>query len=284
MMETNSTPKKPRVDVENILAAKNLKLPKFVVRYLKRIIHQDEINDFLTKSGHKHGIDFANAAIEMLNVKIKVNNPENVPVTGRYIIVSNHPLGGLDGIALISTFGKVRKDIFFPANDLLLFLKNMNNIFIPLNKHGRNTHEGIQQFNSVLDSDALVLFFPAGLCSRKQKNEVCDLEWKKTVVTKARQYKRDIIPVYFNGHNSHFFYNLANFRKFFRIKTNLEMLYLSDEMFKHRNKSFEITVGKPISYETFTTEKRDLEWSAWLKEKVYSLKPEIKKKKTLWKK
>ncbi len=261
-----------RIDIESLLASKKKRLPKFIVNYLKRIIHQDEINAFLAEHHDKYGIDFANAAIEMLNVKIKVNHFENVTPTGRYIVVSNHPLGGLDGIALISIFGKVRKDLFFPANDLLLFLKNMNNIFIPLNKHGRNSHEGINQLNAAFESDALMLFFPAGLCSRKQKDGICDLEWKKTVVTKAKYFKRDILPVYFEGRNSNFFYNLANLRKFFGIKANLEMLYLSDEMYKHKNKSFEVTIGEPISYETFTREKNDKEWSAWLKDKVYSLK------------
>lgn len=275
-MNLNSEKNILRIDIENLLASKNKRLPKFVVNYLKRIIHQDEINSFLAENHHKYGIDFANAAIEMLNVKLKVNNPEYVTDSGRYIVVSNHPLGGLDGIALISIFGKIRKDIFFPANDLLLFLKNMNNIFIPLNKHGRNSHEGINQLNAAFESDALVLFFPAGMCSRKQKDGICDLEWKKTVITKAKQYKRDIIPVYFEGRNSNFFYNLANVRKFFGIKANLEMLYLSDEMFKHRNKSFEITIGEPISYETFTRDKNDKEWSSWLKDKVYSLKSKIK--------
>jgi putative hemolysin len=275
-MNLNNENKILRVDIENLLASKNKRLPKFVVNYLKRIIHQDEINAFLKDNHDKYGIDFANAAIEMLNVKIKVNNPENVTPSGRYIVVSNHPLGGLDGISLISIFGKVRQDLFFPANDLLLFLKNMNNIFIPLNKHGRNSHEGINQLNAAFESDALILFFPAGLCSRKQKDGICDLEWKKTVVTKAKQYKRDILPVHFEGRNSNFFYNLANLRKFFGIKANLEMLYLVDEMYKHRNKSFEITIGEPISHETFTREKNDKDWSAWLKDKVYSLKSQSK--------
>ena len=262
---------KLQIDIDNILSTKKIKLPGFVVNYLKKITHQDEMNQFLAENHTKYGIDFSDAVIDFFKVNIHVENIERIPATGRYILVSNHPLGGLDGLALISTVGKIRKDIFFPVNDLLLYLKNMSNIFIPLNKHGRNSQTGIGQLNDAFESDAMVLYFPAGLCSRKQKNGICDLEWKKTVITKAKQFKRDIIPVHFEGRNSNFFYNLANLRKFFGIKANIEMLYLSDEMYKQRNKSFKITVGNPISYETFTKEKKDIEWSAWLKDQVYAL-------------
>ena len=262
---------KLQIDIDNILSTKKIKMPGFVVNYLKKITHQDEMNQFLAENHTKYGIDFSDAVIDFFKVNIHVENIERIPATGRYILVSNHPLGGLDGLALISTVGKIRKDIFFPVNDLLLYLKNMSNIFIPLNKHGRNSQTGIGQLNDAFESDAMVLYFPAGLCSRKQKNGICDLEWKKTVITKAKQFKRDIIPVHFEGRNSNFFYNLANLRKFFGIKANIEMLYLSDEMYKQRNKSFKITVGNPISYETFTKEKKDIEWSAWLKDQVYAL-------------
>lgn len=167
--------------------------------------------------------------------------------------------------------GKKRGDLFFPVNDLLLFLRNLNNIFIPINKHGRNSTEGIRQINQAFETNGLILYFPAGLCSRKQKGEICDLEWKKTVISKAKQFKRDIIPVHFEGRNRNFFYNLANLRKWLGIKANIEMLYLSDEMYHQKNKTFTITIGNPISHEVFTKEKSDVEWANWLKGHVYSL-------------
>lgn len=274
-METSETQKPLKIDLDQLLEDKSPRakrfIPKFILRYLKRIIHQDEVNKFLADHQNVYGVDFADAVIKFFNVKINVINPENIPETGRYLVVSNHPLGGLDGLALISTFGQKRKDLYFPVNDLLLYLQNMNNIFLPINKHGRNSSDAVRVINEKFASDALMLYFPAGLCSRKTKGEICDLDWKKTVVSKAKEYNRDIIPVHFEGKNSKFFYNLANFRKRVGLKANVEMLYLSDEMFKQNDQTFTITVGEPISHEEFTRDKKDVEWAQWIKTKVYEL-------------
>ncbi|NLN73778.1 MAG: glycerol acyltransferase [Bacteroidales bacterium] len=274
-METSETQKPLKIDLDQLLEDKSPRakrfIPKFILRYLKRIIHQDEVNKFLADHQNVYGVDFADAVIKFFNVKINVINPENIPETGRYLVVSNHPLGGLDGLALISTFGQKRKDLYFPVNDLLLYLQNMNNIFLPINKHGRNSSDAVRVINEKFASDALMLYFPAGLCSRKTKGEICDLDWKKTVVSKAKEYNRDIIPVHFEGKNSKFFYNLANFRKRLGLKANVEMLYLSDEMFKQNDQTFTITVGEPISHEEFTRDKKDVEWAQWIKTKVYEL-------------
>ena len=274
-METSETQKPLKIDLDQLLEDKSPRakrfIPKFILRYLKRIIHQDEVNKFLADHQNVYVVDFADAVIKFFNVKINVINPENIPETGRYLVVSNHPLGGLDGLALISTFGQKRKDLYFPVNDLLLYLQNMNNIFLPINKHGRNSSDAVRVINEKFASDALMLYFPAGLCSRKTKGEICDLDWKKTVVSKAKEYNRDIIPVHFEGKNSKFFYNLANFRKRLGLKANVEMLYLSDEMFKQNDQTFTITVGEPISHEEFTRDKKDVEWAQWIKTKVYEL-------------
>ncbi|MGI6319964.1 MAG: 1-acyl-sn-glycerol-3-phosphate acyltransferase [Bacteroidales bacterium] len=274
-METSETQKPLKIDLDQLLEDKSPRakrfIPKFILRYLKRIIHQDEVNKFLADHQNVYGVDFADAVIKFFSVKINVINPENIPETGRYLVVSNHPLGGLDGLALISTFGQKRKDLYFPVNDLLLYLQNMNNIFLPINKHGRNSSDAVRVINEKFASDALMLYFPAGLCSRKTKGEICDLDWKKTVVSKAKEYNRDIIPVHFEGKNSKFFYNLANFRKRLGLKANVEMLYLSDEMFKQNDQTFTITVGEPISHEEFTRDKKDVEWAQWIKTKVYEL-------------
>ena len=274
-METSETQKPLKIDLDQLLEDKSPRakrfIPKFILRYLKRIIHQDEVNKFLADHHNVYGVDFADAVIKFFNVKINVINPEYIPETGRYLVVSNHPLGGLDGLALISTFGQKRKDLYFPVNDLLLYLQNMNNIFLPINKHGRNSSDAVRVINEKFASDALMLYFPAGLCSRKTKGEICDLDWKKTVVSKAKEYNRDIIPVHFEGKNSKFFYNLANFRKRLGLKANVEMLYLSDEMFKQNDQTFTITVGEPISHEEFTRDKKDVEWAQWIKTKVYEL-------------
>jgi len=272
----NSTTDIVQIDVEGLIKAKNPRLlkflPGFIIRYLKRIIHQDEINKFLRENNDVHDVDFANKAIELFNTKIVIVGEENIPKEGNPIIISNHPLGGLDGIVLISTMGKYRNDLVFPVNDLLLFLRNLNGIFLPINKHGRNPSEAVRIFDEAFASKSnALLYFPAGLCSRKINGEIVDLEWKKTIITKAKKYQREIVPIYFDARNSNFFYNLSNIRKFLRIKMNIEMFYLANEMFKQYNKTFTIYIGKPIPASTFTREKTDLQWAQWLKDKVYSM-------------
>ncbi|NVN96174.1 MAG: 1-acyl-sn-glycerol-3-phosphate acyltransferase [Bacteroidetes bacterium] len=241
------------------------------MNYLKKVIHVDEVNAAIYNNRDKFGVDFATAILEDFGAIIKVQGLENITKEGRYILASNHPLGGLDGLALISRIGSFRKDILFPVNDLLMNLPQLKPIFIPINKHGKNT-ENIQILEQAFSSNAMILYFPAGLVSRKQKSGIIkDLDWKKTFIAKAKQYKRDIIPVYIDGVNSNFFYNIANFRKKIGLKANLEMLYLVDEMYKQKNKTINIILGKPISYLTFDKKFTDQQWAEKVKNHVYSL-------------
>jgi putative hemolysin len=263
------------IDLEKIIGSKNPKvlkfIPSFVMNYLKKVIHVDELNAAIYRNRDKIGVDFATAILEDFGAIIKVQGLENISTDGRYILASNHPLGGLDGLALISRIGSYRKDILFPVNDLLMNLPQLKPIFIPINKHGKNT-ENIQILEQAFSSNAMILYFPAGLVSRKQKKGIIkDLEWKKTFITKAKQYQRDIIPVYIDGVNSNFFYNLAKLRKKAGIKANFEMLYLVDEMYKQKNKTINIILGKPISYNTFDKNFTDQQWAEKLKNHVYSL-------------
>lgn len=266
-----------RIDVDQVIAAKSPKwhkrLPKVVIRWLERTIHQDDMNDFLLYHSDDESLAFAKNVLKMLGAHLKVQGEENLPKTGRYIITSNHPLGGLDGLCYICLLSEFRSDIKFPVNDLLMNVKPMKDVFVPINKHGKQGHNAIQQFNDTFASDEAIIYFPAGLCSRKQKGGVIrDLEWKPTIVAKAKQYQRDIIPAYFDGKNSNFFYNLARFRKAIGIKFNIEMLYLVDEMYRQKGNTFTITFGKPITYSTFTADKNNIEWAAWLRDQTYALK------------
>jgi len=262
------------IDVEKVIGRKSpalLKaLPGFIIRYLKRIIHQDELNYFLEHWGHLTGIPFIEAALKYMNTQVEVRGMENIPENGRAIIASNHPLGGLDGLALMMTVARKRPDLIFPVNDILMNIKNLEPLFIPINKHGSNT-ENIEIINRTFASDRLVCYFPAGLVSRKKKGVIKDLVWHPTFITKAKRFKRDIIPTHINGRNTNFFYNIANLRKILNIKSNLEMLYLVDEFYKQKNKTITITFGKPISYTTFGKRKTKLEWAAELHDFVYEL-------------
>lgn len=263
------------IDIEDLIRSKKpglLKvLPWFVIRYLKRIIHQDFVNYLMSKYENRTGLDFVDGVLKDFGVKISVVNPENIPDKGRFIIAANHPLGGMDALAMMQVVGKTRKDIFFPANDLLQNIKNLRTILIPVNKLGKNT-DNIKIIEETFQSEKLVLYFPAGLCSRKQKEEIRDLEWKNTFIKKAIKHKRDIIPVFITARNSNFFYNLANFRKRIGIKANIEMLYLVDEMYKQKNKEITITFGKPIPFSAFDKKHSTMEWSQLVKQHVYALR------------
>jgi putative hemolysin len=261
-------------DVDTLLANKNPSLykflPKFILNYIKKIIHQDELNAIVVDNKNSFGLDFLDAVLKGFGVKIIYKGLENIPEDGRWIVASNHPLGGLDGMALMWVVGKRRKDIAFPVNDLLMNIENLKGLFIPINKHGSNAGN-VRLIEETFASDKAMLYFPAGLCSRKQKGGICDLEWKKSFISKARTHKRDIIPCHINGRNSDWFYNLARFRAFLGLKANIEMLYLVDEMYRQRNKEIVITFGKPIAYSIFDKRKTDLNWAQELKAYIYTL-------------
>lgn len=265
----------PEIDVEKVIYSKNKKLarilPSFIVNYLKRIIHQDELNVFLREWGHLRDAELIGAALQFLETKYHAYGQENIPKEGRYIFVSNHPLGGLDGLVFIYELSKYFRDIKFPVNDILLNLNNLSGIFLPVNKHGFQDRSAALKIEEAYRSDSQILYFPAGLCSRKKNGVIMDLKWHKSFVSKAIQYHRDVIPVYVSGRNSDFFYKLANLRKFLGIKANIEMLYLPDEMFKQRNKEINIVFGNSIPWQTFDKSKTPSEWADWVRSKSYEL-------------
>ncbi len=273
-MESRMEKKDKFIDINKVIASKDPRLlkwiPGFILRYVKRIVHEEEINGALDRMGHLQGLPFIEAILKEFNANIIVEGEARIPREGKAIIVANHPLGGLDGLALMHVVGRVRNDIVFPVNDLLLNIPNLRGLFIPVNKHGSNA-ANVRVFDETFSGDKMVLYFPAGLCSRKQKGVICDTEWKKSIITKARKYQRDIIPVHISGRNSNFFYRLANIRKSLRLKANIEMLYLVDEMYKQRNQDIIITFGNPISWQTFTQERKDKTWAELLKDHVYRL-------------
>lgn len=264
------------LSVEKAIRSKSPKwaerIPRCVIKYVERLIHQDEMNSFIERHETDTPTEFAQHTLDFLQVTAQVVNEDKFPKEGRYIVVANHPLGGLDGVALIALAGRYRTDVKFPVNDLLMNIHQLSGAFIPINKHGKNSHELVRQFDSAFASDDLIFYFPAGLCSRKQHGVIRDLEWKKTIVTKARQYGRDIIPAFFDAQNSNRFYRIANLRKKLGLKFNVEMALLPDEMFKQKGKTFKVVFGDPIPYGTFDNGRTDVEWAAWLKEQVYGLK------------
>ncbi|MBN4071264.1 1-acyl-sn-glycerol-3-phosphate acyltransferase [Crocinitomix catalasitica] len=249
-------------------------LPRFLIRYLQRKIHQKESNQVIADMQGKNGYEFSKYVIDYLNIKVDVRGLENLPREGGAIMAVNHPLGGMDALAIIQEVYPIRTDLKFVVNDLLLQLENLKDLFVGVNKHGSNSKEALQRLNDVYGSNQLVFVFPAGLVSRKKRRKVQDLEWKKTFVTRSRNFGKKVVPVHLDGELSRFFYRLANFRKGIGVKANLEMFYLVDELFKQKGKTLVITFGKPIESTTFDNSMKDVEWAAWVKEKVYNLKKE----------
>jgi 1-acyl-sn-glycerol-3-phosphate acyltransferase len=263
------------IDIKEVINSKSPKvarlLPGFVYRYINRILHIEYINHVLKDFGRLHNLEFVAAIIKDFNVNPNISGLENLPVEGRYIFASNHPLGGFDGILLMDILGRRYKEIRFLVNDILLNLTPMKGLLIPINKHGAHSRDAAKLIEEEMESDKQILTFPAGLVSRKIKGKIVDLEWKKNFIQKAVEYKRDVIPVHFSGRNSNWFYFVANLRKFLRIKWNLEMFYLVDETYKHRNMIVYVDFGKPISWQTFDNSKNPREWADFVKAKVYSM-------------
>jgi putative hemolysin len=263
------------IDIEKLIASKNPRLlsyiPRFALRYLKRVLHQDEVNHVLT-TYRTPGLPFLHDLISYLNISYSVRGTERLQQGQRYLFVSNHPLGGLDGVIIMSAIGEIFPNIKFPVNDFLLWLQPLQPLFLPINKHGAQPAEAVKQLRECLNSDAQILYFPAGLCSRKIRGEITDLPWKRSFLKMAVEHKRNVVPMFFEGRNSNFFYALANWRKRLGIKVNLEMLYLSDELFKQRNSCFELRIGEPVPYETFTKEKSITAWVSLVRQKTYDLR------------
>ena len=251
------------IDIDKILRAKAPKrykyIPKFLISYLKKIVHQEEINVFLQESKDKLGVDFLEASLDFLDAKVEVRGEENLPKEGLYTFVSNHPLGGQDGVALGYVLGKFYNGkVKYLVNDLLMNLRGLAPLCIPINKTGKQAKDFPKMVEAGFKSDDQLIMFP-------------DLEWKKTFIVKSVQAQRDVVPVHFGGRNSDFFYNLANICKALGIKFNIAMLYLADEMFKNRHKTFTVTFGKPIPWQTFDKSKTPAQWAEYVKDIVYKL-------------
>jgi len=250
-------------------------MPNWLFRKIQKLLHEDDINEVLTNYGHLSGVDFINALIADFNLELELKGLDNLMASDRILVASNHPLGGLDGIALIAAVGNHRGLTLTPVNDFLMFVKPLEPIFIPVNKVGSataNREENIHLFNETFAGDATICYFPFGLCSRKTDDgKIQDLDWKKTFLTKSKACQRDIVPVHIEGRNSNFFYNLARWRKKLNIKVNIEMAFLVNEFFNQRNKKLTISFGKPTPYQTFDRRFTDTQWAEKLRTFSYQL-------------
>lgn len=264
-----------KVDVEQVLIQKAPKLakrvPRFLINYLKKIVHQDEINEILSNFGPLPPMDFIRKSLEYMGVSYHAEGLDNIAPGNRYLFVSNHPFGGMDGLMVAERVASVMGDVRSISNDILMVVEPIRPILLPVNKHGRQSREGARIFDECFSSDVAIQTFPAGLCSRKIKGQITDLEWKTNFVKKAIQYERDLVPVYVEGGLSKRFYRIHQFRQFFGIKANIEMLYLVDEMFRQKGKNFKITFGKPVSYKTLPEQGNPRQMTEYMRSKVYEM-------------
>lgn len=249
-----------KIDIKSILneripRRKRRWIPPFLVTAVEKLIRQEELNEILKATLPSEGSEFAKRVLDYLGISLEVKGLENLKDGSRYMFASNHPLGGLDGMALITVLGDKYGDrnIRFLVNDMLMNVTPLKNIFLPINKFGRQGREYANIINEKMESDCQVFQFPAGLCSRLQDNgEIADMEWQKSFVAKAIEYKRDIVPVFFQGRNSKKFYKTARWRKKLGIKFNLEQILLPSELCKARGSHYRIIFGRPIPWQTLS--------------------------------
>ena len=263
------------IDIDKILEDKNPRLkkwlPGFLVRYLKKITHQRVINKVISDTEGMNGFEFCDYVLDYFNITIETTGLEHIPDEGGVIFAANHPLGGMDALAIVKEMKPIRTDFKFVVNDILLHLAPLKDLFIGVNKVGSNSKSHIAQLNAEFAKPQGVFVFPAGLVSRRKKKQVRDLEWKKTFISRSKKFEKDVVPVFLDGKLSNFFYNLANFRERLGLKANIEMLYLVNELFKQKNATLKLFFGKPIPHATFNSSKTDLEWADYVKQKVYRL-------------
>ncbi|MBR0049726.1 MAG: glycerol acyltransferase [Prevotella sp.] len=266
------------IDINNILrskmGSKSRFVPSFLTNWLKRLVHQDQVNAFLWDSRDKVGTEWLEECVRYLDMTLEFEGIENLPPKddGRlYTFVSNHPLGGVDGVALGAIIGRHYDSRFrYLVNDLLMNLPGLAPLCIPINKTGKQSRDFPMMVRAGFESDNHMVMFPAGICSRRKNGVIRDLPWSKTFISKSVEYKRDVVPIHFSGQNSDSFYRLANFSDRF-LPFNVAMLYLVDEMYKNVHKTFRITFGKPIPWQTFDKSKSPVEWAQWVRETVYNL-------------
>ena len=262
------------LDVEKVLGPKLMKkLPRFAVNFFKRRIHQDEINDCIMHAEHYKGAGFFDEALNYVGITFKIRGEENLDPGKKYLFAGNHPLGGPEALIIGSVFRRIYGDGFkVPVNHLLANLKPLNEFFVPVRVYGSNRNRELgEQIADMFRSDYQVLVFPAGMCARKIKGKVTEMPWKKMFITQSRKFERDVVPIHISGFNSRRFFFFTKLSTFLKLKFNLGMIFLVDELFNKKGQEFVVTFGKPVPYTTFDKTKTDLQWAAEIKDQVEAL-------------
>lgn len=259
------------INIEEIIERKRggRKTPRIVLALLKKLLCIDYFNDF-SKQG-KTGIEFCTGAVEYMGNRTIVEGLENIPVGGRYTFVSNHPVGGVEGVALAGIIGTRFGSVKIPVNDFLFAIPGLRPICIPVSKTGGQSRELPALINAAFDSGNQMLLFPAGLCSRLIDGKIQDLPWGKAFISQSVRTRRDVVPIHFYGENSKSFYIISRLCKLLHFKFNVAMAFLPLETYRNRGKTFKAVFGAPIPYTVFDKSKSPSEWAGWIREEVYKL-------------
>lgn len=269
-----------QIDLHQILRSrikgwKGKMIPGFLISALERMVHQDELNRLLRVCYPAEGAEFAEKLYETLDIEIEVIGVENIPRDRRLIFASNHPLGGLDGIGLIKVLGGIYGDegVRFMVNDMLMNVAPIRKVFLPINKYGSQGRAAARAIQEAFATEMQMVMFPAGMVSRiLDDGEIADLQWQKSLVTKAIEHQRDIVPVRFVGLNRRRFYKLAQWRRRLGLKVNIEQATLPAELCETTGARYKVIFGKPIPWQQLAESKESpLKQAAAIRDIVYSL-------------
>lgn len=269
----------PKIDIGAVLAAKAPRasrfIPGFVVRWLKRVVHEREVNEIIESYWGLPPREFIRAFFEYMRITYTAEGLERLDPSGRYLFASNHPFGGMDGLMLADVIMERFGDARVVVNDLLMHVEPLQGLWIPVNKHGSQSAGYARRYDEAFASALPLLTFPAGMCSRRKKGEVGDPQWKPNFVKRARLAEREIVPVFVEGELSNFFYRLSNIRTALHVPFNIEMLWLSDEMFRQRGRNFRIRFGEPVPWSELDACGSLREQADCVRTKTYSLQKEL---------
>ena len=224
-------------------ASKPKLIRKPTISLLKRLIHETEINDFLTKNDDARGIEFIDRVFDYFNFSYTVSERDrrNIPALGRVVIFANHPIGSLDGLAILKLVSEVRPDVKIVANDMLNNFAALKDLFIPLdNMTGGSPRKSYKQVMSALEHEEAVIVFPAGEVSRAHPTGVKDTRWRPGFLNFARRAQAPLLPIHINAKNSLLFYGAS------LVYKPLGTALLAREMFKQHSRIIKFRIGEPI--------------------------------------
>lgn len=263
------------IDIEKTISELNAgllkKLPAFVIKILTRIIHQDDINGILNKYSDTVGAEFLAKVIDEFNITLDIEGLENLPENRKCFFAANHPFGIADGLVLTYIVSRKYGELKAIANDAFMFIPQLRPFVVAVNVFDGSSKGYLLELEKTYNKDVAITHFPAGIVSRRQNGKIQDLAWQKSFITKSISSHRDIVPMHFHGTNSKLFYLIHSVRMFFGIKANIELMLLPRELFRKRNQTIRVTIGKPIPYETFDKSLSHLEWAQKVRAQVYDL-------------